>query len=133
MRIALAISATDLHGTAFNDLQANQMYFETVDFKEPIIGAERDSGRTLSGRMFSHLIDSRRTWAAIISADELGANEKAFLIDFYKANFKFISIKTGANWGNYIEVVTDGGELPVTYLNELEMLPEITMKMTEAR
>jgi len=51
----------------------------------------------------------------------------------WNSNFKFISIPSGEAWGNYIEVLTDPGDFPWAFVEELEELLEVQLKMTEAR
>jgi hypothetical protein len=132
-RIALAISDTDLHGTAFNDAQANQYKFECIDYKRPAPSVERDSGRLLNGRGYSHVIFTTKIHSPVISANEITATTAAFLEDYWNSNFKFISIYSGGAWGNYIEVLTDPGDFPWAFVEELEELLEVQLKMTEAR
>ena len=132
-RIALVISATDLHGTAFNPVQANQYKFECVELRRPVVSNERDSGRTLGGRGYSHLLHTTKIHSPVISTNEITSAIATFLESFWDANFKFISLYTSGVWGNYIEVLTDSGDFPISFVDDLEDLPEVALTLTEAR
>ncbi len=128
-RIALRISDTELEGVAYDDLATNQYAFECVEFPRPIVSNERDAGKTLSGRVYSHLLNTSTIYSPVVSADELDDTKVTFLEEFWNANKKYIALYDGTAWGNYIEVVTEAGDFPLSYVDDLEDLPEVSLKL----
>jgi len=129
-RIALRISDTELEGVAYDDLATNQYRFDCVEFPRPIVSNERDVGKTLSGRAYSHLLSRSKIYNPVISTNELDEMKLAFLESYWDANKKYIALYDGTSWGNYIEVITESGDFPLSFIDDLEDLPEVSLKLT---
>lgn len=130
-RVALHYSSTALTSLTWNNTATEQLKFYTLSFVPPYVNTVVDTGRTLNGKGYSNTLYKYKEYELIISADELSdTNNQAFINSFYSANYKYISIYNGTTWSSYIEVMTDGGKIPLEYLDGLEYFPELKIKLT---
>lgn len=123
--ITLAYSEEPFVSLAYDSDYEFQSEFNTLKYYEtPITGVI--SGRTLRGRQFEHLIYRDTEFTIVISADELISSVKRnFIKEFWEAGHKYIRTD-----GDYIQVFSGGGTLPIEYINDNKYLPEITLRMT---
>ncbi|MBS4000730.1 MAG: hypothetical protein KGZ71_09650 [Desulfobulbaceae bacterium] len=107
-----------------------QMQFNTLKFI-PSIETETVSGKTKRGRNFEHVISSDEIYDIVITADELMTLAKrAFVTNFWKSSHKYLV--TDTTTGDYINVVSGGGVLPMDYINESKYLPELKLNLKVA-
>jgi hypothetical protein len=109
------------------DYDVCQMDFEGVETLPAFSVINTDKGGLLNGSQYSNILNSTNEYEITISADEIDNTAMEFLIRFWLAPYKYISY----DYGNYIEVISDGGRLPVTYINNNELLPEVAFKFTK--
>jgi hypothetical protein len=144
--IALRFSDTELTDLSF-DLgvsSTNQKLFRAVDYKSNE-NSERQAGRLLTGRAYSHLKYSFNTYNIVISADEfidsvlLGTYKYEFLKAFWKAPFIYIAFMPadGNYWKdtdvpNYIRLTQPTGPFPISFLDDLEELKEVVFQLEAA-
>jgi hypothetical protein len=124
----------DLDGDPFTEplVQTGQMGFRTVDARHPRYINNRESGRMLNGRGYSHLLSKYKRHQITIGADEAEYYTVIpFLEAFWNAPRKYISRWNGNSWDSYIEVMADGQEFPLTEMNDDYYLPEITFNLIE--
>jgi hypothetical protein len=106
-----------------------QMLFMGAIVSYPYTNITVDKGQCLNGENYSHILSISKDYEVTISANELDGSALSFLDSFYSSNNKFISFSDdGTTFGDYIEVITDGGRLPITYTNSNKYLPEIVFK-----
>jgi hypothetical protein len=95
----------------------------------------RKSGTTLRGNTYDHKLHARRVWQLIVSADQTYGTMSAatFLVDFFTASARLINLSTDATapTTGWIAVALDGGDLPVTYIEDCILLPEFSFKLIE--
>ena len=127
--IALRKSDVQLIDLEFNDslTKEYQIEFETINCTPRNIRTEEVKGTLLNGKQFSHLLYSHNLYSITISANELDEDAIEFLHSFWQARFKYISFRVNSNWEEYIEVITDGGVLPIEYIDGIADLPEISL------
>lgn len=134
--IALRLSDIKLpSGTGYdNTIAANlQQNFETIKYFPPSSNVTYEQGVLNNGRQFQHLLYSHLEHEITVSTNELNAVSLAFLREFWKAQYKYISIYETANfgWSSYRAVRTEGGLFPISYIEDIIHLPELTLKLIE--
>lgn len=101
----------------------------------PSKNVTRKTGVTLRGNTYDHKLHMRRYWQLTISADQTYGTMAAatFLEDFFTAAERYINFSTGTTTPTtgWIAVAMDGGDLPVTYIEDCLLLPEYSFKLTE--
>lgn len=110
------------------------MQFEGISFL-PGKTVTRINFESLRGNLGSHRKSKRRTWSCVISADET-ATHAAFLEDFWEAELQQISLlesPTASTDSDGINIVTDGGSLPLEYIDGLVHLKEYSFTLQEAQ
>jgi hypothetical protein len=129
LEITFRYSSTQVTPLTYNAQATQQLSFATVKCPDAILNTKEESGRMLNGRGYSNLLYSYRDIGdIIISADEVDSSVLAFFEAFWTAAFKYISIY-GSGWGDYIEVLTEGGAFPLAYIDDIKDLKEITLKL----
>ena len=114
----------------YNANANDQKSFFTISLLPPYINTVTDTGRALNGRLYSNLLYRFKEYEIIISADELAdTTNREFMESFFGANYKYISFYESNAWGDYIEVSNDAGRIPLEYLDGIEYLPEIKIKL----
>lgn len=135
MRLALTYSLTNenLNGNPFDPNRSNQLLFQCLRFIPPQQAAEISQGRLLNGRAFWNLLWRKKIYNFIISSYELDSAKLSFLFDFFFAPRKFIALFDQAtqSWGNYIEVVSTQTDFPISYIEDLILLPEVNFIFEE--
>ena len=141
LRIAFAykeiITDTDtlVDDAQFDDsLTTTQLLCSGVILMAPVSNITVDKGNCLNGENYSHILSKSKDYEVTISANELDSAALSFFDNFYNSNNKFISFSQNASsWGDYIEVITEGGRLPITYINNNRNLPEIAFKFSKVK
>lgn len=129
--IALRYSNEKLTSLIFNENASNQMLFETVKCTDLLLNKTEENGIMLNGRKYNHLLYCHANIEIIISADEIKDSETLeFLQNFWISRFKYIAIQKNLIWGNYVQVMTETGMFPVTYIDEIRQLPEVTLNLS---
>ena len=129
MNVYFRYTTTPLDALTFDSAAANQMGFVTLSNLPPRFSHAKIQSTTLSGRVYSRPQYSRRWHEYVISADELDAAAVAFFEAFWAAPCQYVS-RSGAA---YVRVATEGGDLPIEYLDGREDSPEATIKLTEVQ
>ena len=89
------------------------------------------TGTLLNSRSFEHITSIKEIWEIVVSANELiTTSKKDFIVNFWKSLHKYICVDTTT--GDYIQVVSGGGDLPIEYIEENKYLPEVTLKLETA-
>ncbi len=96
----------------------------------------RKIGTTLRGNTFDHRLSRRRKWTLTISADQTygsGSSLRAFLEAFFTGGARYIAIDASVTEPatGWIGVAIEGGDLPVSYIEECLLLPEFTFVLIE--
>jgi hypothetical protein len=113
-----------------DDDNPTQKVYYTIDAKRPILNTNLDSGNLLNGRYYAHLLYKHYKYKFVISANEITEDDINFFERYWSALTKFIAIETNGTFGNYIEVETNGGALPIEYIDGVESMPEIILEIT---
>ena len=130
--IALRFTATALTPLTYSSGASDQTTFLTTKRTNPVVNTTEEGGVLLSGRKFNHVKWVHKDIQVVISADEIDATVLTFLQNFWCGAFKYISIWNGSAWGDYIQVMTDGGQFPVSYADDLIDLPEVAFNLSYA-
>lgn len=96
--------------------------------------ATRINGETLRGNLSSHVKSKRGTYAVVISADESGPYE-AFFEDLWSADLiqiSFLATPNASSDADGILVVTEGGQIPVEFIDGFENLREYAFSFRSA-
>lgn len=105
-----------------------------MDFTELIFHriptVTHSSGRDLRQTNYVHVLGSHNIYVLTISADELYQTiKKEFLLNLFKASAVFFSQD---NWDTSYEVVLEkDGELPIEWIEDFDLLPEITLRLID--
>ncbi len=126
-RIALLHSDTKLVNIVFDLANVNQKIYNPTFLSRPNLTVKRDSGRSLNGQGYSHILHKYRTLSVTLSADVLNEAEITFIETFLSKPYKYIAIQENNVWSGYIEVLVTEESTPITYIDELIELPEITL------
>lgn len=105
-------------------------------FLREIPSSLRVSDVTLRGRIFDKRLHGRTSYAVTISADELGGASNAnltFLKAFWKADEREYNASTSGTLpvADWIAVQVDGGDLPLDYVEDMTLLPEVSFRMNK--
>ena len=130
--IALRYSDTKLTDLTFVENASNQKTFETVKCTDPVVSTTAEIGVLLNGRKFSHLLYTHRDLEIIISSDEIDSTVFEFLQSFWVARFKYISLFKASTWGSYVQIMTESGKFPLTYIEDIKDLPEVSFNLSYA-
>lgn len=125
-RIAFLYSSTKLTDLAFSNAASNQYKFEAAVLTRPIESTSKVSGDNLNGSGYYHVKFSKKERDVTISADELDDTKCAFFNNWFKAKFAYISIYNGTSWSNYIRVRTTDGRVPISFIDGINDLPELS-------
>jgi len=130
--IALRFNDTKLTDLIFVENASNQITFETVKCTDPVVSTTEESGVLLNGRKFNHLLYMHRDIEVVISSDEIDNDVFEFLQSFWVARFKYISFYKDSTWGNYVQIMTESGKFPLTYIEDIKDLPEVSFNLSYA-
>ena len=128
--IALRYSDTKLSSLSFDENATNQYLFETVKCTDKVPNTTVEKGSTLTGRQYSHIKWINQTIDVIISTDEIDDTSFGFLKLFWRSNFIYVSLSEGAVFGDYSQVITDGGKFPLTYIDNIRFFKEVEFSLT---
>ena len=129
IQIALRYSTSKLSNLAYDSGATNQALFYPAEWTKPLIETFEDKGKLLNGNNYSHLLYKHYNYNLIISTDEIQSSDITFLENFWQAQFKYIAVKESTTFGNYVRVNTEGGPIPFTFIENIEFLPEFTLKL----
>ena len=124
---ALRHSTTVLGSLTYAPAAGSQTEYESLEFFRPKSIVNSSVFSTKRGRRGQHILNKQKNYPLIIGADEID-DDGAFLEAFWEASFKYIAVYSGAAWGDYQLVVTDGGVFPITYEQD-EIFPEVSMTL----
>lgn len=130
--LSLRYDDEPLSSLTFNGSAELQQTFDPVECFPPLPIQEKTVGVTLNGIRYSHTLYQHLRFDFIIGADELSSgtalmgDAKEFVRKFFLAQHKYISYPTGAD---YLEVVSEQKEMPVSYMENLIYLPEIAFSL----
>ena len=130
--IALRHSVSKLTGLTFDENASDQMTFETVKCTDPVVNTTEESGILLNGRKFNNILYKHKDIEVVISSDEIDSDTLDFLQVFWSARFKYISLFKGSTWGSYVQIMTESGKFPLTYIEDIKDLPEVSFNLSYA-
>ena len=130
--IAFRYCSTKLTDSTFAENAQDQLTFETVKCTDPIVNTTEETGILLNGRKFNHLLYKHRDFEVVISSDEIDSDAFEFLQAFWVARFKYISLKKNSTWGSYVQIMTESGKFPLSYIDDIRDLPEVSFNLTYA-
>jgi|GEM_PF-1711711 hypothetical protein len=134
--IALRYSNTKLTDLTFSDTAENQELFMTLNLTEPVIATTEETGVCLTGRKYNHLLYKHKEFEVVISSDEIVRDylndTLEFLQNFWTARFKYVSFFKYSAWGNYVQVMTEGGKFPLSNVDDLRDFPEVSFNLSYA-
>lgn len=131
--VAIRYSDVKLTNLTFDEFAQNQMKFKTVKCTDLIVNTTEETGTLLNGRKYNHLLYKHNEIEIIISADEIDRTIlRTFLQVFWAAKFKYLSLYdiVAAEWSNYIQVATEGGRFPLSYIDDVRELREVQFMFT---
>lgn len=128
--IAFRFSNTKLTNLAFVENAQDQLTFETVKCTDPIVNTTEETGILLNGRKYNHLLYKHRDIEVVISSDEIDNDVFEFLQFFWVARFKYISLYKDSIWGNYVQVMTESGKFPLSYIDDIRELREVSFNLS---
>ena len=110
-----------------------QQSFETIKYMPANSNVVVEQGTLNNGRQFQHVLYSNKEHEITLSTNEISATVLTFLKAFWKSQYKYLSAFQYANnaWSDYVQVNTEGGLLPITYIDDIIHFPELTMKLIE--
>lgn len=92
---------------------------------------QRVSKITLRGRRVDHNLYSHRIFQLAITT-ESDANDVMWITDWWAADVRFIQYPYNASDAvNWIEVSTEGGRCPITFVDGVDLFPEATLTLFE--
>jgi hypothetical protein len=130
--IALRHSVSNLSNQTFEENASDQMTFETVKCTVPVLNTTEESGILLNGRKFNNILYKHKDIEVVISSDEIDNDTLAFLQAFWSARFKYISMYKSSTWGNYVQIMTESGKFPLSYIDDIRDLPEVSFNLSYA-
>lgn len=129
--IALRYSDERLTSLVFDENSTNQKLFETVKCTDLLVNKTEESGILLNGRKFNHILYCHKDIEVIISANEIYYSEILdFLQSFWIGRFKYIAIQKDSIWGSYVQVMTESGKFPLSYIDDIRDLPEVALNLS---
>jgi len=138
--IALAYSDTvqsDLDYATLNAAVGVSQYklFTTVENFRPVINSNVQAGGFLNGELYEHVRYSRKIYSGVITSNELDSTAITFLENFWQAKYRYFLRDTAGVFtgSDYIEILTNGGDFPLAYLDGIEQLPELSYSFTAKR
>ncbi len=130
--IALRYSDSKLTELAFDQNAENQNMFDTVKCTDIIVNTTEESGILLNGRKFNHLLYKHKDIEIVISSDEISTDILEFLQEYWSARFNYISLQKDSTWGNYVQIMTESGKFPLSYIDDIRDLPEVSFNFSYA-
>lgn len=124
--IAFKYNNAKLSNLTFDINATQQKIFNNINLSKPFINHTVESGISLNGKKYSHLLYKHKEYDITISADTLDNNGVDFIEDWRSSDYKYISIEIDGIFTDYFEVIIEGGRLPLTFIDNLENLPELT-------
>ena len=131
--IALAYSTTDLssnltyasviaNATAYKTFTPIEKYTpeaENTTYNPPI---------TMGGRRIEQVLYSHYKYPLLIAGNDFNADSTKldFLRALWRSQYIYLSYSVSGNWGNFVEVITNGKEFPIKYDQGIIYLPEVT-------
>lgn len=129
-KVVLKYSTEKLIDFEFDDESENQILFETVKLTDLIPETLEETGILLNGRKYNHILHLHYNIDLTISANEITDIEFEFLKNFWTAKYKYISLLQEGVFSGYKRVFTEGGKLPITYIEEINYLKEVAFSLS---
>ncbi len=129
--VALKYSGTKLNNLVFDINAIQQKIFNNLNISKPFINNTVESGISLNGKKYSHLLYKHIEYDVTFSADTLDSSGVSFIENWRSSLFKYLSVEIDGSFTNYFEVIIEGGRLPLTFLENLEYLPEISFTISK--
>lgn len=95
----------------------------------PRIKAKSVNIETLRGNMHSVKRNARRTWDVTISTNDIDEGTFDFLVGFFCDSKREISF----NNADFEPVAIDGDDMPIEYLEECRLLPQISFSLKRTK
>lgn len=130
--VALLFRDEILTSLDFDEDAANQITFVTVKCTDPIVNSTGESGIMRNGRKFNHIFYKHKDLEVVISSNEIDSTMLEFLQDFWTATIKYIALQESDIWSNYVQVLTESGKFPLSYVNDIKLLPEVSFNFSYA-
>jgi len=130
--IALRHSVSKLSNLTFEENSSDQMTFETVKCTDPVLNTTEESGILLNGRKYNNILYKHKDIEVVISSDEIDSDTLDFLQVFWSARFKYISLMKSSTWGSYVQIMTESGKFPLSYIDDIRDLPEVSFNLSYA-
>lgn len=129
-KVVFRYETSPLTTLTYDELAANQKVFNCtmIDYNTQ---TEVDKGRLLNGKGYEHSLYNFKSWEIGIGANEIDQTNLDFLVNFWKAGYKYILPSGAAIRGNYILVSGGGGKLPVERVEDMVFLKEINFNFEE--
>lgn len=125
-RISLRIAESKLSTLTYDSEATNQYEYTALNLSPVVENVRKAIGENLNGSGFCHILYAKKEIDIVISADEIDSTQKAFLSNWFKAPYAYISLNSGSGFGNYIRVYTESGRVPWSYIDGIIDLPEIS-------
>lgn len=106
---------------------SNMKKFESVKCPKPLLSLDADKGVQLNRRRFTHILGKIRENTVIISANEIDDSIIEFFELFYGANYKYVAYCNNGEWSNFKEIDLNDTQFPLSYIDDSEYLPELTI------
>ena len=123
-----------LTGTApgGGDIVGDYRTFNPLRMLDFELQTNENSGRMHGGMLYSNVLDSRYSHSIYLQPKQLTPTNIEFIEKFWKADFKYIQFPlAGAGRNNVRQVTTAGNKLPLTRINDMKFLKELTLELTE--
>lgn len=129
--IAFRYSDAEVQSLSFDGEAALQKKHRSLKLTDLICDSTVESGVLLSGRKYSHVLWTHKSFEVVVSSDSIATQaDLNFLQEFWKAKFKYVSLKSGSTWGDYFEVATEGGLFPLSYIEDVRSLKEVSFVLS---
>lgn len=124
--ILLKYNTENLVDLTYDQNGANQKVFDNCNVARPFINITSENGIALNGTKFSNIYYKHKEFDLVFSSDTVDDEGISFLENWFSSNFKYMALPVGDSYTNYFEVITNGGRIPISYLENLEFLPEFS-------
>lgn len=107
------------------------MTLKPLKLYPPTVNNHSVSGRTISGRAYSHVLHSYLSDTIVFAPDTLTPESLAHVKEWYKSSKKYIKIVENKDdtAGEFIEVICRDNNLPIDYIDEIDIFPEVTLNI----
>ncbi len=115
-----------------NDIAGDDITLKPLRMNPFQVQINEDTGRMPGGMLYANKLDSRYLHTIYLQPKQLTQVNRAFLTQFWIADFKYIKFPdAGPGLNNVRQVTTGGGKMPLNRINDNKYLNEITLELTE--